>query len=115
MKIIQFILIPSFLILVVMYFHWLRSRLLDRIIVLLFGISAAVMIAIPDLTVEIAKFLGVGRGTDLVLYLGLTGLSFACVLLFAKLREVEGLLTDVVRSEALTHAHIPKDENNKKA
>ena len=53
---------------------------------------------------------GVGRGADLVLYLGLLALAFVCLLLYSKIRELEVALTDLARSIAIAEARKPIDE-----
>jgi hypothetical protein len=64
-------------------------------------------VMVPDLSAEIARLVGVGRGVDLVLYLGILGLSFVCLLLYSKIRELEATLTDLVRSIAIVEASHP--------
>jgi len=109
MKAIQFILVPSLILMVLVYFLHLRSRLVDRMIVLLFGIASCSMVLFPNATQKLANLLGVGRGVDLVMYLGLLGLAFICLLLFSKLRQLDQLMTQIVRKKAIEDPHHPKD------
>ena len=102
MKIIQLILIPSFALLTVLYFRRFRSLLLDRMIVLGIGAVGILTVLFPQTTVAVAHLFGVGRGTDLVMYLGLTGLSFVCIILFSKVRTLEARLTEVARTRIKT-------------
>lgn len=94
----------------VLYFIRLRKKTLDRAIVLLFILAGAVLVAAPDLSSAIAQLVGVGRGADLVLYLGLLGLSFVCLLLYARLRDMEASLSELVRSIAVQNARIPDND-----
>lgn len=95
----------------VLYFVRLRKKTLDRIIVLLFILAGAALVAVPDLSSAIAQSVGVGRGADLVLYLGLLGLSFVCLLLYVRLRDMEASLSELVRSIALENARIPNSDD----
>ena len=51
---------------------------------------------------------GVGRGADLLSYLGLMGLSFLLVRLYIAHRALEAKLVDVVRALAIAQAHVPR-------
>jgi hypothetical protein len=67
----------------------------------LLWLASATAIAWPDITVRVARFLGIGRGADLVLYLAVVGMSIGFVLVFLRLRRIEENLTKVVRTIAL--------------
>jgi hypothetical protein len=55
------------------------ARLTYRLALLGLGGGGIFFIAFPDRTTDIAHMLGVGRGTDLLLYLGIvTGASRCC-------------------------------------
>jgi len=101
---IQSILILLMVIITGLYFHRLRSRVLDNVIVLALGIGGIVLILMPDWTTLLAHSLGVGRGTDLLMYLGGCGIIFVCLLLYAKLRVLQTQLTELVRHEAIRQA-----------
>ncbi len=105
---IQFILIPLLLIVAVIYFGRLRSGLLDRVIVLLLGATGIVMIMIPEWANLLAHSLGVGRGADLINYLGWIGITFVCLVLYSKLRVLELHLTELARFHAIEHGRAPE-------
>ena len=71
---------------VIAYFVRLRSRLADRIIVLLLATAALVLVANPGLAILLAHAVGVGRGVDLIIYLTLFGYGFLGLLLISKVR-----------------------------
>ena len=84
-----------------------RHMAVRRIILVLFGLLAAVSIFFPDILTLIARFLGVGRGTDLVLYA-----LIVCVLLFIsttyqRFRQSETTLTKLSRRIALDETERP--------
>lgn len=119
MKIIQLILVPAFILLVVMYFRRFRSLLFDRLLVLSFGVVGSLLVMMPDWTVRLARWVGVGRGTDLVLYFSIVGFIFISFILFSKLRALEDRMTELARFEAIEHPRStppkPKENRNKMA
>ncbi|MBI2551629.1 DUF2304 domain-containing protein, partial [Candidatus Uhrbacteria bacterium] len=68
------------------------------------GVAAA----LPKTTEIAARFVGVGRGADLAIYVGMLVLFFLVFKLFVKIEEVEREITKVVRKEALDG--IKKDD-----
>ena len=96
MRPIQFILILLLVMVVAAYFSGLRSRLLDRIIVLLPGVIGIVQTVMTDWDDTLAQLVGAGLGADLLTYMGLVGLAFLCLLLYSRLRELESSSSDLV-------------------
>jgi hypothetical protein len=70
-----------------------------------------VFVIFPSLTTEIANFIGVGRGTDLLLYLSLIGFSFIIIILYSKQRRLEQLLTEILRKNAIQNVREPSVKN----
>jgi hypothetical protein len=105
---IQVILIFLLVLAAATYFHRLRSRFLDNIIVLALGGAAVVLIVMPTWTTLLAHSLGVGRGVDLIMYLAWIGTIFVFLLLYSKLRVLESHLTELVRIQAIEHAMRPE-------
>ena len=67
-------------------------------------IAAAVAIARPELTATIARALGIGRGTDLVLYVAILAMVFGFVAVYVRMRRIESDLTKIVRELAIRNA-----------
>ena len=111
MKLIQPVLVLLFLVLAWGYFSSFRSRLLDRVVVFIFLVSAISVVAIPDLSNQIAHMMGVGRGADLVTYLGLSGLLFLWLVLYGRVREVREQVTQLARIMALEGARRDQDRS----
>ena len=105
---IQVILIGLIAASMVVYFTRLRSRLLDRLLVLAVAGLGAAMVVAPDATNGVANAVGVNRGADLVFYVSLLGLGFLWLLLFSKVRESEQRQTELARAIAIQHAHRPE-------
>ena len=85
-----------------------HSRLAYRLLAVLFFLAAVLFIIFPDTTTEIAHFFGVGRGTDLLLYLVIFAGIHSFLLLFIRLRRLERKLTTVIRALAINTAKHPE-------
>ena len=72
-------------------------------------VVAAVFVWQPSLAAQLAKFLGVGRGVDAVLYLAVVGLFFIMFRILVRVEKMEKNITNLVRSNALN-----KNINDKK-
>jgi hypothetical protein len=108
MKPIQVLMLSAFFAFLVVYFRRLRSRLLDRVILVLLVAAATYFVLDPQACTRMANWTGVGRGADLVLYLGLSVLGFAGLLLYCKHRNMESRFTRLVRAISLLHARQPE-------
>lgn len=81
-----------------------------RLGILAFAIAAVIVVIFPGITTTIARFLGVGRGTDLLLY-GLVIVVLYNMLMQAKQRNAaEWRLTKLAREVAITHTVLGEDE-----
>lgn len=81
-----------------------------RLGILVFAIAAVVVVIFPEITTKVAQFLGVGRGTDLLLY-GLVIVVLYNMLMQAKQRNAaERRLTKLAREVAITHTVLGEDE-----
>lgn len=112
---IQILLIFFLILMVWVYFHRLRSRLLDRAVFFLIAAVGLVMIIRPDWASYLANVLGVGRGADLVTYLGVSGLAFLWLRLYTRQRDLEEHLTELARNLSILRAKQPsKKKRNRK-
>ena len=89
------------------YFVRLRSALWDRLIVLLITAVGILFVVDPELSTQMAHLLGVGRGVDLLIYIGFFGVGFLLLLLFSKVRDLQERLTELARAVALANARPP--------
>ncbi len=64
-------------------------------------VAAAIVVARPEAASEVAQFLGVGRGADLILYVAIITLLVLVFQLHIAHHRLERQLTDLVRKEAL--------------
>lgn len=80
-----------------------------RILLAAFAALAVLSVLIPEAWTRAASVLGVGRGTDLLLYaLTVAFLGFV-VTSFRRTRAMEGTLTKLARRQALAEAPHPHD------
>lgn len=68
---------------------------------LIVWLAAAIAVLWPDLTVRLANLVGVGRGSDLVIYLAVVFLFYFVFRLLLRIEKIEKNLTEIVREEAL--------------
>lgn len=62
---------------------------------------AAFVILFPDTTVEVAQLLGIGRGTDLVLYLSVIFIFYLLFRVIVRFERIDREITLIVRTLAL--------------
>lgn len=76
----------------------------------LFAFGVVVVALRPEITDAAARFVGVGRGADLVTYTSLILLFTSVIRLTIALDRVEHEVTELVRFFALERAPKPKDD-----
>lgn len=74
--------------------------------VLALAIVGGCLVVSPDLATRAAIAVGVGRGTDLVLYVSIVGGLFAIAHLFLRLRRAEAQIVQLAQQLALTNAAV---------
>lgn len=106
MKSIQLVLLACVLGGTTLFFTRMRSRVIDRMLVLVFAAAAATLAVFPDISGWMAIGLQVGRGVDVIIYFMLLFLWYVCLLLYSKLRGQEGRLVELTRSIAIANARL---------
>ena len=114
MSLIQITLVLGSVILLALYSLFMRSTLRDRVIALLFFAAAVIAILFPSLTTVVANALGVGRGTDLLIYLLILGSAFAFTMQNARILRLEDHITELVRELALSQAVRAEEPGDRK-
>ena len=66
--------------------------------------AAALAIARPQLTVLVARALGIDRGADLIFYLAILAMFAGFFLIYVRLRRMDEALTTVIRHLAIEEA-----------
>ena len=104
----QFIIAPLLIVLLIVLERRLRKQWLVRLLVVLLMLGGLGFVLVPQASTWLAHLLGIGRGVDLLLYLGLLGLSVTCLLLYLKLSDMQRQLTELARQQALLQARKPE-------
>src|SRR4051812_7651204 len=104
MRPIQFLLILGLLASLLLYRCVFRSTIRDRLLVLGFLFTGLMAVLFPDYTSMLAEALGVGRGTDLVMYFFFVAGIFLAILFYAKISRIERSQTELVRALAIATA-----------
>lgn len=101
MKGVQILLLALVCIIAYFVIAKLRNKVFEFLILISLVIAAAVFICFPSLTVDVANFLGVGRGTDLIFYISTLLFWFVVLKLYVRQRNLEKTLTELIRQKAL--------------
>jgi len=75
---------------------------------LIFWILAIILVFYPNSTTTIANYFGIGRGSDLLMYVSLVVIFYVLFRLNVKLESIGRSLTKIVRQDALKN--IDKDK-----
>jgi len=85
-----------------------RHQAVRRVLLMVFVIAAASSVFAPELWTHAANFVGVGRGTDLLLYLlVLVFLAFVATT-YRRFRHIEDQNTELARTIAILQARAPQ-------
>lgn len=104
MTAIQIILTAGLLVTGIYMYLRLRTSLIDVLLIALFIIVGVFFVLFPEYTNRLAKLVGVGRGADLIFYLGFLFMFFVILKLYSRLRKVEQTFTEMVRNKSLEEA-----------
>lgn len=83
-----------------------------RILVLLFAVGAVLSIFFPGILTRLAGVVGVGRGTDLMLYAFIVSFLVYISTTHQRFRQMEGMLTKLSRRIALDEAERPWEDGH---
>lgn len=86
--------------------HNVRIRASKRIAFFAFIVVNVYAVLRPDDTTWVAQQIGVGRGTDLVVYLLVVAFVFGMLNTYLRQREISNHLTDLARTVALRDAEL---------
>lgn len=86
-----------------------RAVLVARLAICL---TAATAIARPDLTSVAAAWCGIGRGTDLVLYLFALAFIASTFYFYSRYQRLQRQITELVRQQAIRDAHFGEERHD---
>jgi len=75
-----------------------------RLVTVMLALLAVVAVLAPDFTTRLAHLLGIGRGTDLLLYGLVMTFVFTTAGLYFRCRDIERRLVEVARAVAIRDA-----------
>lgn len=81
-----------------------KNVAMRRLLLVVFVIIALISILFPEITTRVAQFLGVGRGTDLILYLLVISFLSYAVVSYRRMNLFENRITDLARELAITRS-----------
>lgn len=108
MSMIQLILVVCLIAAIPVYFKQFRTLRRDRIVACALALIAVFFVLFPEATTAISKLIGVGRGTDLVLYVFIMLFIFASILMYSKITMLEERQVELVRMLAIRDASTPE-------
>jgi small membrane protein len=101
---IKFLLVSSFLVLALFAARLgdsPRDVAVKRIAILVVFCLGSVAVVFPDLVTQVAQLVGVGRGTDLVLYMLVVVSVLIWLGTYKRLSRLDDQLTDLARAHAI--------------
>jgi hypothetical protein len=104
---IQVILIVSLLFILVSYFRRFRRQVLDKIFISLMLLSGIFLVLYPEMTNQLAHFIGIGRGADLIFYLAIMGFGYLVLVLYSKIKKLEDQFSSFIRKQSLDSINTP--------
>lgn len=93
------------------FFQKLKGHRFLRILVLAIMLVGMFFLLFPDSSTWIAAYLGIGRGVDLLIYLGLFVLTLVSILLYLKILGLQKRIEVLVREAALREGRRDLEEN----
>lgn len=109
MEPIKIVLVIAFLMIMLWAFrhrHRVGLRAGTRLAMLALTAFAVTSVIQPSITQDVARFLGVTRGTDLVLYVLVVVFALTSAGLYFRCRDIQAQVADLARSMALRDAIV---------
>ena len=104
MSIIQFLLVVFALFAITKTFRQFKNGKLTLAFLFLwiaFWMIVGVVVVLPQTTDTLARFVGVGRGVDAIMYISIIALFYFVFRLLVRIEEVEREITKLVRTLAI--------------
>jgi len=101
---IQFVFVAALAVAFIVTWRRAKQNVISRLEALVWSIAwigASIVIMLPQTTDAVAKFFGVGRGADFIIYGSVIVLFFLVFKIFIALDKLDHQLTEIVRRDAL--------------
>ncbi len=99
--------------LVILRYRQRRIGTLAFLLWLFLWAGAAVVILFPNSTAVVAHLIGIGRGADLVLYLGAILILYLIFRMFVRLEQMDRNMTKIVRALSLQEAGLSQPDQER--
>jgi len=93
--------IAALLFILISYLRRFRRPAIDKIFIGLMLITGIFFLLYPEVTNQLAHFLGIGRGADLIFYLAILGFGYLSLVFYSKIKKLEEQLAMLVRKQSL--------------
>ncbi|MEJ5994698.1 DUF2304 domain-containing protein [Pedobacter sp. Du54] len=107
---IKVILLIPLLLLIVLMLPRFRRHAMSRLVMIIISFLGVLFILFPSLSNELAEYVGVGRGADLIIYLFMVFSFLYNIFMYAKLRMIRQDQTEIIKNIAIQNA---KDNRKK--
>ena len=84
-----------------------RSRAWALILLAVLSALGMLAVLVPEWTTLAANAVGVGRGADLLIYLLITTLAFVILMVYTRVRLLQGQVTRLARAISIQGAALP--------
>ena len=108
---IKIILLIPLLLLIVLMLPKFRSHTLSRLIMIAISLMGMTFVLFPSLSNKLAKYVGVGRGADLIIYLFMVFSFLYSIFLYAKIRKMREDQTEIIKMIAIQQAIDNRKKN----
>lgn len=108
---IKIILLIPLLLLIGLMLPRFRSHTMWRLIMIAISLLGMTFVVFPSLSSKLAKFVGVGRGADLIIYLFMVFSFLYGIFLYAKLRKIQEDQTEIIKNIAIQQAIDHREKN----
>lgn len=114
MSLIQLIILAFLLISLAMVLLVVRRHVLGKLFFAAQFAIGALFVVFPDISTRVAQLIGVGRGTDLLLYFLIILFYMTVILFIAAMRRMEQRQTAILRQMAIMNAIDNSQKNEEK-
>jgi hypothetical protein len=111
MSIIQFLIVAFSVFAIARTFRQFRKGKLTLAFLflwILFWVVVGIVVVLPQTTDALARFVGVGRGVDAIMYVSIIALFYAVFRLLVRIEDVEREITKLVRILAIGESEKDK-------
>jgi len=89
-----------------------KVHLVERTLFIIVTIGGIFLVIFPELASKVAHLVGIGRGSDLILYLFTVFSWFWFTAISAKMRRTNSILTIIVRANAIDNPLFGDNKGN---